>query len=115
MLLRDLFELIDFQKFKKGSHENFQIFSMCQNNLSGQIIMILESGNVIKFLHFTHHQRIATSKDVIKVVERQEVEEDRQRLRKRKTERQKIKLQKCSGNAGEDVLIFSILGKDGLS
>ena len=55
---------------------------------------LLESINVIKFLHFTHHQRTATSKDVIKVVERQEVEEDRQRLRKRKTERQKIWMRK---------------------
>ena len=51
MLLRDLFELIDFQKFKKGSHENFQIFSMCQNNLSGQIIMILESGVILEIFY----------------------------------------------------------------
>lgn len=51
MLLRDLFELIDFQKFKKGSHVNFQIFTMCQNNLSGQIIMILESGVILEIFY----------------------------------------------------------------
>ena len=51
MLLRDLFELIDFQKFKKGSHENFQIFSMCQYNLSRQIIMILESGVILEIFY----------------------------------------------------------------